>query len=483
MSVNEENNQTFVSQDDNTVLNNSEIPQLANDFVDKIFNKYEQSDFNPLPGFLNRQEVRKKVTLSEIGDHGCSIEEAAAEEIEALEQDANLRHPRFYGFIPGPAQSVSWLGDIIATAYNSHAGGWYSGPGASSMEKAVIEWALGRLGWDHLPYAGGILESGGTMAGFTALAAARDAKVNVSDLSKAVVYLTDQTHTANHKALHLIGIPRSNWRFIPTEDYKMVAEELRRQVKADMDAGLTPVAVIGTCGTTNTGSIDPLDAIADVCQAYDIWFHVDGAYGGSVILSDRRDSAVGIERADSLAWDGHKWLYQIYGIAFCLVRDKRHLMRTYSVGGEYLQDVEGKGMDPDWWDLGPELTRPARAPRLWLTLKTVGNKELSRMINASIQLAEWFEDQVRQSDRLEVVSPASLAIITFRVKADSDQESERKNLALAEKLRKHNIAGIFTTELDGRNVLRICTISPEETLEDFQDMYQAINRVMDELGF
>ncbi|OKL50386.1 tyrosine decarboxylase [Boudabousia marimammalium] len=459
------------------------MAEIASQFIHKIFNDYEQNDFNPLKGFKNRQEVRKKVEISPIGETGSNLEDAIKEEIELLERDANLRHPRYYGFIPGPAQAVSWLGDLISTAYNSHAGGWHLAPGVSAMEKEVINWALGLVGYDTNPRAGGILSSGGTMAGLTALTAARDAKVGLRDISKATVYLTDQTHTANHKCLHLIGIPEENWRYIKTDNFAMVASDLETQIEKDKAAGLIPFVVIGTCGTTNTGAIDPLDEIAKICEAQDLWFHVDAAYGGSVVLSEYKHLAKGIEKSDSIAWDGHKWLFQIYGVAFCLVKDLRNLLRTYSVGGEYLQDVKDSDQYPNWWDLGPELTRPPRGPRLWLTLKTLGSAKLSKMINSSIKYAEWLETQIVESERLELVSKASLAIVTFRVKAETDKESAKRNIALAERLRRDNVAGIFTTELDHKNALRIITISPEETLDDIKDMFASINQIMDELGY
>ncbi|MDO4670153.1 MAG: aminotransferase class I/II-fold pyridoxal phosphate-dependent enzyme [Aerococcus sp.] len=461
-------------------LSDLQVSQLVNQFVDDIFNHYDQREFNPLTGFLNRQEVRRKVELSPISDEGIPLNQAVKEEIQALEHDANLRHPRYYGFIPGPAQSISWIGDMIAQAYNSHAGGWHLAPGVSAMEKAVVDWALERVGYAGYPYAGGLLESGGTMAGVTALAAARDAKLNIQDIAKATAYMTDQTHTANHKALHLIGIPRENWRYVKTENFKMVTSDLKEKIKEDRENGKIPFVVIGTCGTTNTGAIDPLEEIADVCAANDLWFHVDAAYGGSVVLSDDKDLAKGIERSDSIAWDGHKWLYQIYGIAFCLVKDIRHLLKTYKVGGEYLQDIEGVAKKPDWWDMGPELTRPSRGPRLWLTLQTFGTKRLSSMVNTSIKNAEWCEEQIVNSNRLELVSPASLAIVTFRVKAETDAESEKRNLALAECLRKNNIAGIFTTEVDHKNVLRICTISPDETIDDLKAVFHSIDAILDD---
>lgn len=469
-------------QNEETILYNTEIPDIAGEFIQEIFYKYQQHEFNPDKGFLRRQEVRGEVQLTPIGKEGRDIRDAAHEMINALEKDENVRHPRFYGFIPGPAQSVSWLGDMIAMAYNSHAGGWSMAPGSSQLEKDVIDWAIEKVGLSKYPNAGGLLQSGGTMAGFTALVAARDSKVKTEEIYKATAYMTGQTHTALHKALHEIGIPRSNWRFVESSKGRMNTDDLRKKIKEDKEKGMIPFLVIGTCGTTNTGAIDPLDKIADICEDENLWFHADGAYGASVVLSDKKDLAKGIERADSIAWDGHKWLYQIYGVAFCLVKDIRTLLSSYSVGGEYLQDVD-KNSKPNWWDMGPELTRPARGPRLWLTLQNLGDEKLSSMVNNSIKSAEAIEKWIRSEDRLEVVSPAQLAIITFKVKGETKEESERRNLMLSEKLRRDNIAGIFTTQLDGNNVLRICTISPEETNEDFKLLMEAMVRVMDELGF
>lgn len=201
----------------------------------------------------------------------------------------------------------------------------------------------------------------------------------------------------------------------------MVPAALSEAIATDRASGKIPVAVVGTCGTTNTGSVDPLDALADICKAENLWFHVDGAYGGSVVLSDRAEVARGIERADSIVWDGHKWLYQIYGCALVLVKDVRTLLAAYSAGGEYLQDVAGLGQAPEWWDMGPELTRPARGPLLWLTLQVAGTKAMREMVSKSIRIAERFEQLVRESSFLEVVTPASLAIVTFSVKADNPE--------------------------------------------------------------
>lgn len=465
-------------------MGNAAVPRLAAMFVNRVFDDYEKADFNHEPGFLHRQERRAKVSLTPFSDEGRDLEDAANELIDALEHDQNLRHPRFYGFIPGPAQSVSWLGDAIAMAYNPHVGGWNQAPGASSVEKQVIAWANSVVGLDSSPHAGGIIQSGGSVAGLTVLTAARDKYVAEQDIPKAVAYLTRQTHSALKKALHIIGIGSDNIRFVEHDDQqRMVIDDLETQIRRDRAAGRVPFVVIGTCGTTNTGAIDPLNAIADVCAREDLWFHCDGAYGASVVLSDRAHLAAGIERADSVVWDGHKWLFQVYGCGLVLVRDQRDLIRSYSAGGEYLQDIQGVAPDPDWWDLGPELTRPARAPRLWLTLQSAGVTLISEMVSQSLRRAERVEERLRGHDRFEITSPASLAIVTFTLIADTPQERARRNQELARHLRHHNLLGIFTTELDGENVLRITTISPHESMEDLDLAMDQMFEAVAELGF
>lgn len=464
-------------------IDNQEIISIINEFLNSKFIRNEERDFNPSTDVFNHQEVQNKIELPPITDQGSDIKDSIDAEIGAIEHDANVGHPRYYGLIPGPAHVTSWLGDFIATAYNSHVGIWRLAPAVSAMEKAVVDWALNLVGFSKYKHAGGILESGGTMAGFTAIAAARDAKIKLHDLQKAVVYISDQTHTANHKAFHLVGIPEENWRIIATKNYQMITSELKKQIQKDLENGFLPFLVVGTCGTTNTGSIDPLDEIADICEEFNLWFHVDASYGGSIVLSNEKHRAKGMHRADSIAWDAHKWLYQIYGVAFCLVKDRRHLQRTYTVGGEYLQDVEQSGVEPDWWDLGPELTRPPRAPRIWLTLHTLGNNKLSEMINTSIKHAKWLEQQIISCPKLELISPASLAIVTFRIKGENDQQIKERNIKVSEKLRKEKVAGIFTTELNGKNVLRICTISPKETSEDLSAMFTTFLKTLDEMGY
>ncbi|MDO5032393.1 aminotransferase class I/II-fold pyridoxal phosphate-dependent enzyme [Corynebacterium sp.] len=457
---------------ENTVVSNVNVPELAREFIATTFENYAPRTYAPRADFLFRQEDRSPVSATPIPAQGRNLQEATEELSSILERDANLRHPRYFGFIPGPAQSVSWLGDVVATAYNPHASNWTHSPGASVLEKQVIDWACEAAGIDG-PRSGGILLSGGSVANLTGLMAARESRVDPDDIAKATVYTTNQTHSSVNKALRILGIPASHTRTLPVDEhFRMVPADLRAAIQEDLEQGLQPFAVVGTCGTTNTGAIDPINEIAGICEEFDLWFHVDGAFGASVLLSSRRADAAGIERADSITWDGHKWLFQTYGLAMLLVKDTSTLVKAFSAGGEYLQDVEGGSGNPDWWDLGPELTRPARAPRLWLTLQTVGTEALTKMIDSSIAVAETFEKEISQVEGISIVTPATNAIVTFTT-GDADT-----NVRLAEYLRHYNIAGIWTTTLNDENVLRLCTISPDETEEDMTALVAEIRTAL-----
>lgn len=223
----------------------------------------------------------------------------------------------------------------------------------------MLSWFCERAG---LPAgtAGGLFVSGGSMANLTALAAARDAVLGEGGWERGVAYVSEQTHSSVAKGLHVIGVPRDHVRVVPCDGaFRMDVAALERAVAADEAAGLRPFVAVATAGTTNTGSVDPLREVARVCRAHGLWMHVDGAFGASVLLTRHRGMLDGVELADSLLWDAHKWLFQTYSCGMVLVRDRAHLVSTYAAHPEYLRDLEGGGVTNPW-DLGPELTRPAR---------------------------------------------------------------------------------------------------------------------------
>mgnify|MGYP002228595406 CR=1 FL=1 len=367
----------------------------------------EKHEIHDQPVVVEAKEHQEdKIKQIKIPEKGRPVNEVVSEmmnEVYRYRGDAN--HPRFFSFVPGPASSVSWLGDIMTSAYNIHAGGSKLAPMVNCIEQEVLQWLCRQAGFTQ--NAGGVFVSGGSMANITALTAARDHKLNDETLHLGTAYISDQTHSSVAKGLRIIGIPDSRIRKIPSNStFQMCTDVLEKQIQEDTQNGLIPFVVIGTAGTTNTGSIDPLEELAAICSKYELWFHIDGAYGASVLLSPRYKHLLkGTELADSISWDAHKWLRQTYGCSMVLVRDQSHLVRSFAVHPEYLTDAGAFNEAPDFWDLGPELTRPARSLKLWITLQVMGSEAMGQMIDHGCAMARLTEELIRRYPGWEIVSP------------------------------------------------------------------------------
>ena len=400
--------------------------------------------------------------------------------LDVYQYRGDSNHPRFFGFVPGPASSISWLGDIMTSAYNIHAGGSKLAPMVNCIEQKLLRWLCDQVGFGA--QAGGVFVSGGSMANITALTAARDNKLDDETLHLGVAYISDQTHSSVAKGLRIIGIPNKRIRKIPTNpDFTIRTDLLEEQIQKDSKDGLIPFVIIGTAGTTNTGSIDPLKELSAIAKRYQMWFHIDGAYGASILLSPKYKHLLeGAELADSISWDAHKWLYQTYGCAMVLVNDVQHLFHSFHVNPEYLKDIEGDLEHINTWDIGMELTRPARGLKLWLTLQILGIDLIGSAIEHGFQLADWAEEAVRELPDWEIVSPSQLAMVNFRFapKGLSKEQTDTLNEQISKKILDNGYAAVFTTVLHGQTVLRICALHPEAEKED---MYETI-RLLDTFG-
>ena len=296
----------------------------------------------------------------------------------------------------------------MTNAFNPHASCQVNGPAAALVEQKLIRWLCDRAGYPE--GSGGLFVSGGSIANLTALTAARDAKLTYEQRASAVVYVSDQTHSSVAKGLLIIGFRPDQIRKIPTDAlFRMDLSALQAAIAADIGQQRHPFAVVASAGTTNTGSVDPLPEIAALCRQYGLWMHVDGAFGASALLSEqhKRDLA-GIELSDSLSWDAHKWLLQTYGCSMVLVRDQSLLSHSFAAHPEYLKDAESAAGAVEFWDLGPELTRPARALKLWLTLQVLGSQAVGRVIDHGCVMAELAEQRLRSNPAWQIVCPAQL---------------------------------------------------------------------------
>ncbi|MGA0532488.1 pyridoxal phosphate-dependent decarboxylase family protein [Hansschlegelia sp. KR7-227] len=407
--------------------------------------------------------------LPALGPTGRPVEQVAQELLDrVLPYAMSTDHRRFFAFIPSPASPLSWLGELLTAVHNAHAGAAVQSEGATAIERRLISFLCKAAG---LPSgAGGLFVSGGSMANLTALTAARDRLLGEDERELGVAYLGEGAHASIAKALRIIGVADRRVRIVASDRLgRLDAGDLTAAVAADRAAGLRPFVVVATAGATNTGAIDPLDAVADVCAAERLWMHVDGAYGASALLSPaHRGLLRGIGRADSLTWDAHKWLFQTYGCGAVLVRDRSALADAFRMGADYLRDGDAPDGEPNAWDLGPELTRPARATKLWLTLQTLGLDAVGAAIARGIAAAETAERAVRATPDWRIVSEARLAIVCFRYAPPgvAEAEADALNRAIAKAMLEDGFAVVGATRVEGRAAIRMCTINPATTDED-----------------
>ena len=464
------------------ILNTKQLEDAVMDFVHDFcierHNIREQSCF-----VQPTDEQLQLIQNMSFPKSGRNVKEVIKElENEVFKYSGNPNHPRFFAFVPGPASSVSWLGDVMTSAYNVHAGGSKMAPTVNCIEQKVIRWLNDKVGYGS--NAGGIFVSGGSMANVTALIAARDKKLNDDNLIKGIAYISDQTHSCVAKGLRVIGISNKRIRIIPTnENFEMRADLLESTIKQDIKNGYIPFAIIATAGTTNTGNVDPLKDIAKIAKEHNIWLHVDAAFGGSALLSDKyRHILDGIELADSIAWDGHKWLFQTYGCAAILVKDFRHLYDSFHVSPEYLKDITNDGSINNY-DMGIELTRPARGIRLWLTLQVLGTDLMSSAVEQGFILAKYVEKCIANKPNWEIVSHANFAMVNFRYapKDLTKLELDKLNEMVATKVVDSGFAVLFTTILHEKTVIRFCGIHPETTKEDIETTCNMLDKFAHEV--
>ena len=384
-----------------------------------------------------------------------------------------MSHPKYFSFVPSPSNFISAMSDSLATGFNIFSGSWTGSAPAAKLEIMTINWLLEMFDFP-IKSGGGIFTSGGSMANLTAIATARSVKCG-EDFSKACIYLSDQAHSSNIKAIRVLGFKKEQIRLIPTDmEFKMSHNKLKNAIARDKIEGKTPFLIIATAGTTNTGTVDDLEKIAKISQKEKLWFHVDGAYGGGAILSkDGKELLRGIEKADSLTVDPHKWFFQPYEMGCLLVKNHKWLSDTFSEKPEYLRDIEGNESEINFYDHGIQLTRRFRALKFYMSVKTFGLNAFSEAVDYSIKLTEDLEDLLRMSPEWEIISPATLAVINYRYNPIAYNLSEKQldelNQYISKRIIAEKEAVLVTTILQNQIVLRMCLINPRITMKDIRN--------------
>jgi glutamate/tyrosine decarboxylase-like PLP-dependent enzyme len=378
---------------------------------------------------------------------------------DVLGPTSRLAHPGYFAFIPASCTFPGALGDLVAGALDLDVGSWMSAAGPSQVELTVLDWFKEWIGYPA--EAAGVLVSGGSAANITALACAREALLGpMSD--RVVAYAADQTHSSVARAARLLGFRPDQVRILPTDRrHRMRLDALVGAIDADVADGLQPLIVAANAGATNTGAVDPLPALAEICRERGMWLHVDAAYGGFAALTERgRRALAGIERADSVTLDPHKWLYQPIECGCVLIREGHLLAEAFTINPDYLADYKSDAVN--FADLGLQLTRSARALKIWLSFNYFGADAFREAIDRSIDLALSAEELVRASETLELLSEASLGIICFRRRFDGvDDEAtlEQLNAQLVTAFEASGRGLVSSTRLHGTYAIRMCVMN------------------------
>jgi glutamate/tyrosine decarboxylase-like PLP-dependent enzyme len=377
------------------------------------------------------------------------------------------------GYVPGGGLFHSAIGDFLAAASNKYAGFAPAAPGAVRMENATVAWLARTIGFPAA--AAGTLTSGGSLANLTAIVAAREAR---DEQGGGAVYLSATAHHCIDKALRIAGRARAPRRLIPTDErHRMRADALAEALERDRADGVRPWLVVASAGTVDTGAVDPLADIADLCGRHGAGFHIDGAYGGLFMLCEEGRRALGgIERADTVALDPHKTLFLPYGTGAVLARDSRTLLDAFSASADYIRPFAETGVGPSPGDLSPELTRHFRALRLWLPLQLAGVRAFRAAQSEKIALARYFHRRLSALPGWETGPAPDLSIVAFRYRPGK-RDPDDFNRRLLQRLQEEGRVFLSGTRIDGQDWLRCAILSFRTHLEHVDETIDVLARL------
>lgn len=475
-------------------LNHVEIQQLGYRFTDMITEYYDSMRASSIVPSKTLKQLRQMLN-EPLPQEGMDLEALLLECQEKIVDNAvRFGHPHFLGWILSPGTPIGAYAEGLAGALNQNVA--MSGAGvATAVELVVLDWIKKILGYN--PRAAGVLVSGGSMANLLALTVARNTlgdndirRKGLVNKTNMVIYTSSEAHVCIEKAVNLLGIGTDNIRRINVDaHFRLDVQDLKRKIKEDLSENLHPFCVVATAGTVNTGAIDPLEKIADICTRHDIWFHVDAAYGGFAALSPRWKSLMkGINRADSVAIDPHKWLFIPYEAGCVLVRNPTYMKETFFYQTEYLHSDKSQMIsndEVDFADYGIQLSRSFRALKIWMSLKQYGVRRYARMIDQNINLALYWQALINESCDFMMMAPSDLSVICFRYVPEKLSQINKKkeeyldvlNRAILISLRKNRRILISGTVLQGRFVLRACIVNYRTTKQDVQDIIEGIRKV------
>ncbi|HJP94403.1 MAG TPA: pyridoxal-dependent decarboxylase [Pyrinomonadaceae bacterium] len=423
----------------------------------------------------------------ELSAEGVPLDQLIAECRRVMDLSRHNGHPRFFGYVASPSTPIGAYADLIASALNANITCWRSGPAGTEIERMVVRWLGSLIGYDN--DAKGLLTSGGSMANMIALLIANRRKSGAAIAQKGLwnsgapmtLYASEEVHMSVAKAADILGFGRDQVRVIACDErQRMRVDSLRQRIDADLREGLRPFCVAGSAGTVNTGAVDPLDEIAKVAREFDLWFHVDGAYGAPGVLDERKKHLfAGLERADSVSLDPHKWLYVPVDAGCLLFRDAATAAAAFNA--EDADYIKTHGYSDEeafaFWDYSVELSRRFRALKVWLTLQYYGSRRIAGAISDDISLAAYLGEVVDKAENFELLAPVELSICCFRYvprRGMSDAELNQLNERVMERVQKGGRAYLSNATVNGRFALRACITNFRTTKADIDETVRAI---------
>ena len=387
----------------------------------------------------------------------------------------NLAHPKCFGFVASSPTWPSVVADFLAAGVNSNTCTWLTASGPSEIELVVIDWIKN---WIGLPEsAGGLLTTGSSLGSVEAFVAARESAGNPK---RATVYMSDQTHHSLIRAARIIGIEPDCIRIISSDkNFALDMDELDSKLSTDIDAGFKPIFVVASAGTTATGAVDPLEKMADYCESRNLWLHIDAAYGGFACITEQGSKILrGIERADSITLDAHKWFYQPYSLGCLLVKNTDALENVFGLKPDILQDTLWGRNHPNLTNRGVELSRPFRALKLWMSVQLFGMKAFRDTVEQCLNMAQQAQDYISDSSDLEVLHQVNLSIVCFRFNPRdmdlNEQTIDKINRSILTHMFWDNNAFMSSAMLSGVFTLRVCIINYTTTWDDVLETLQAV---------
>jgi len=461
----------------------AQVAELADYFEDFI---RKNMDIRNMPmNHIADPDTEKKIMAIPIRPEGRDPKEVGDELVNLVFNAATLtNHPRFFSFVTSAVSPYSVAGEILSALYNSNMCAYMLACGPVLVEEKLIRWAGGRAGFDP-ELCGGVFTSGGSLSNLTGMICGREAKLpGRYDLANAVAFCSDQAHSSVRKGMRMMGLRNDQIVIVDSDDnFRIRTDILRGEIEKALAEGKKPFLLVGSCGTTNTGSIDPLNELADIAEKYDLWLHVDGAYGGSILISDiYKNLAKGLERADSFSWDFHKWALQTYSCSCVIAKDKNNLLNAFAEHPEYLADIVSTEHN-DGWDLGIEMSRPARSIKLWYTLQAMGTDLMADVIDYSFFNASLAAKRFGEAEDWRLISKPSCGTINVRYEPKGVDPAlyDKLNERISAEIIGSGYAYIVTTVLKGQRCLRIIAINGNTETADVLNTVDKIKEIAENL--